>query len=223
MVSSGMLRRVAFVITYVSQERMASFIRVTRIGELGTTLAVTSNRRTLRRYISWSHHPWFGVIRESNLTLSPCWSNSLQSHEITIIFNSALHLSTCQRRVANERRAATVVTAEARLRPQLDLDQRPILGRHVTQLVKPKGTASSRGIVCCLRTFTALVMLFESWCMRLAQGLSLGPMSNLKAQKSPICLQRHTVTNCVVHSTTVNLWDLRFSRQWLWRMSSSGI
>jgi hypothetical protein len=27
----------------------ASFIRVTRIGELGTTLAVTSNRRTLRR------------------------------------------------------------------------------------------------------------------------------------------------------------------------------
>jgi hypothetical protein len=27
----------------------ASFIRVTRIGELGTTLAVSSNRRTLRR------------------------------------------------------------------------------------------------------------------------------------------------------------------------------
>jgi hypothetical protein len=44
-----MLRRVALVRTDVSEERSAFFIRVTRIGELGTTLAVTSNRRTLRR------------------------------------------------------------------------------------------------------------------------------------------------------------------------------
>jgi hypothetical protein len=43
-VSSGMLRRVALVRTDVSEELRASFIRVTRIGELGTTLAVTSNR-----------------------------------------------------------------------------------------------------------------------------------------------------------------------------------
>jgi hypothetical protein len=49
MVSSGMLRGVALVRTDVSQELSASFIRVTRIGELGTTLAVTSNRRKLRR------------------------------------------------------------------------------------------------------------------------------------------------------------------------------
>jgi hypothetical protein len=42
MVSSGMLRRVALVRTDVAEERIASFIRVTRIGELGTTLAVTS-------------------------------------------------------------------------------------------------------------------------------------------------------------------------------------
>jgi hypothetical protein len=47
MVSSGMLRRVAVVRTDVSEELSASFIRVTKIGELGTTLAVTSNRRTL--------------------------------------------------------------------------------------------------------------------------------------------------------------------------------
>jgi hypothetical protein len=47
MVSSGMLRRVAFVRTDVSEELSASFIGMTRIDELGTTLAVTSNRRTL--------------------------------------------------------------------------------------------------------------------------------------------------------------------------------
>jgi hypothetical protein len=49
MVSSGMLRRVAPVRTDVSEEPSASFIRVTRIDELGTTQAATSNRRTLRR------------------------------------------------------------------------------------------------------------------------------------------------------------------------------
>jgi hypothetical protein len=48
MVSSEMLRRVALVGTDFSEDLSAS-IRVTRIGELGTTLAVTSNRRTLRR------------------------------------------------------------------------------------------------------------------------------------------------------------------------------
>jgi hypothetical protein len=46
-VSSGMLRRVALVRTDVSEELSASFIRVTRIGELGTTLAVNSNRLSI--------------------------------------------------------------------------------------------------------------------------------------------------------------------------------
>jgi hypothetical protein len=49
MVSSGMLRRVALVRNDMSEELSTSFIRVTGISELGTTLAVTSNRRTLRR------------------------------------------------------------------------------------------------------------------------------------------------------------------------------
>jgi hypothetical protein len=52
MASSGMLRRVALVRTDVSEELSLSFIRVTRIDELGTTLAVTSNRRTLRSVLS---------------------------------------------------------------------------------------------------------------------------------------------------------------------------
>jgi hypothetical protein len=47
-----MLRRVVLVRTDVSEEPSVSFIRVTRIGELGTTLAVTSNRSTLRRNTS---------------------------------------------------------------------------------------------------------------------------------------------------------------------------
>jgi hypothetical protein len=56
--SSGMLRLVALVRTDVSEELSASFIRVTRIGELGKTLAVTSNWRTLlivQRFLS----PWW--------------------------------------------------------------------------------------------------------------------------------------------------------------------
>jgi hypothetical protein len=43
MASAGMLRRVALVRTDVSEELSTFIIRVTRFGELGTTLAVTSN------------------------------------------------------------------------------------------------------------------------------------------------------------------------------------
>jgi hypothetical protein len=59
MASSGMLSRVALVKTDVSEELSVSFIRVTRIGELGTTLAVTSQKT-----------PFFIVIavKTSNLT-----------------------------------------------------------------------------------------------------------------------------------------------------------
>jgi hypothetical protein len=51
-----MLRRVALVKTDVAEEPSFSIIRVTRIGELGTTLAVTSNRRTLRRNTKGEAH-----------------------------------------------------------------------------------------------------------------------------------------------------------------------
>jgi hypothetical protein len=44
MISSGLLRRVALVRTDISEELSASFIMVTRIGELGTT----KNKNKLR-------------------------------------------------------------------------------------------------------------------------------------------------------------------------------
>jgi hypothetical protein len=49
MPSSRMLRRVALVRTDVSEDLSTSIIRVIRIGELGTKLAVIRNLRTLQR------------------------------------------------------------------------------------------------------------------------------------------------------------------------------
>jgi hypothetical protein len=70
MSSSGMLRRVALVRTDVSEEPGASFIRVTRIGELGTTQAASSNRRTLvRRLLDAAC-----VVGVERGPLSPCES-----------------------------------------------------------------------------------------------------------------------------------------------------
>jgi hypothetical protein len=48
MSTSETLRRVDLVRTDVSDEHIASITRVTRIGDLGTTLAVISKRSTLR-------------------------------------------------------------------------------------------------------------------------------------------------------------------------------
>jgi hypothetical protein len=62
MSSSGMLRRVDLVRTYVSEESRTSIIKVTIIGEL--TLAVTSNRRTLRR-TTRRNIPEDGILQET--------------------------------------------------------------------------------------------------------------------------------------------------------------
>jgi hypothetical protein len=56
MASSGMLSRVALVKTDVLEELSASILRVGRIRELGTTLVVTSNLRTLRRLLYTAKH-----------------------------------------------------------------------------------------------------------------------------------------------------------------------
>jgi hypothetical protein len=54
-----MLRRMDLVRTDVSEELSASIIRGTRIGDLGTTLAVTSNRRRLTLFLAHRFlSPW---------------------------------------------------------------------------------------------------------------------------------------------------------------------
>jgi hypothetical protein len=65
MASSGLLRRVALVRTDVSEELSTSFIRVTRICELGTTLAVTSNRHVRRLLVTAS------VVPSSQILVNP--------------------------------------------------------------------------------------------------------------------------------------------------------
>jgi hypothetical protein len=67
-----MLRRVALSRTDVSEESGASFIRVTKIGELGTTQTATSNRRTLRRNTNGISSP--GSSETSVLTRAT-WRN----------------------------------------------------------------------------------------------------------------------------------------------------
>jgi hypothetical protein len=48
MLSSGILCHVAVIRSDVVDVFSTSIIRVTRVGKMGATLAVTSNRRTLR-------------------------------------------------------------------------------------------------------------------------------------------------------------------------------
>jgi hypothetical protein len=55
--------RVALVRRDGSEELSASFIRVTRIGELGRTLAATSNRRTLQRNTNTTWY-WYFFLQE---------------------------------------------------------------------------------------------------------------------------------------------------------------
>jgi hypothetical protein len=96
MVSSGLLRRVALVNTDVSEELRASFIRVTKISELGTTLAVTSNRRTLRRNVKVFHLVFLrSVLRllvtasvPSSPILATLMKEALSSSETSFFYKS---------------------------------------------------------------------------------------------------------------------------------------
>jgi hypothetical protein len=85
MSSSGMLCRVALVRTDVSGELSASFIRVTRIGELGTTLVVTSNRRTLRRNTSVRLLLVTGSVVPSSPILVTLMKETLRTSETSVL------------------------------------------------------------------------------------------------------------------------------------------
>jgi hypothetical protein len=80
-----MIRRVALVRTGVSEELSASFIRVTRFGELGTTLALTNNRRTLvfLRRVRWL------LVRANVVPSSPIhvtlMKEALSSSEMSVL------------------------------------------------------------------------------------------------------------------------------------------
>jgi hypothetical protein len=90
MVSSGKLRRVALVRTDVSEELSASFIGVTRIGELGTTLAVTGNRHSKEKFVNHLYCDVPGGSVTNNLTwvrigygIYSLWRLQLQQVTIT--------------------------------------------------------------------------------------------------------------------------------------------
>jgi hypothetical protein len=88
MPSSGMLRRVTLLRTDVSEELSASFIRVTRIGELGTTLAVTSNRRTLRRNTKMLHTV---TVVPSSPILVTLMKEALSSSDTSVLTRATRH------------------------------------------------------------------------------------------------------------------------------------
>jgi hypothetical protein len=80
-----MLRRVALVRTDVSEELSASFIRVTRIGELGITLAATSNRRMLRRNTSVRRLLVIASVVPSSPILVILMKEALSSSETSVL------------------------------------------------------------------------------------------------------------------------------------------
>jgi hypothetical protein len=79
-----MLRRVALVRTDFSEELSASFIGITRIGELGTTLAVTSNRCTLRRNTSICQLLVTASVVPSSVILVTLMKEAVSSSETSV-------------------------------------------------------------------------------------------------------------------------------------------
>jgi hypothetical protein len=86
MASSVMLRGVTLVRTDVSDELSAFFICVARIGEVGTTLAVTSNRRTLRAVTMLVTA---SVVPTSPILVNPM-KEALSSSETSVVTRASL-------------------------------------------------------------------------------------------------------------------------------------
>jgi hypothetical protein len=81
-----MLHRVAVVKTDVPEELKASFIRVTRIGEIRTTLSATSNRLTLRRNTKCILRQLLVTVNvSSSPTLVTLMKKALSSSETSVL------------------------------------------------------------------------------------------------------------------------------------------
>jgi hypothetical protein len=80
-----MLRRVALVTTDVSEELSTSLIRVTRSGELGTTLAVTSNLHSVRRLL------FTASVVPSSPILVTLMKEALSSSETSVLTRATRH------------------------------------------------------------------------------------------------------------------------------------
>jgi hypothetical protein len=74
---TGLWRWYIIVRTDVSEELSISIIRVKRIAQLGTTLAVTSNRRTLRRNIRYSVLVFLRSVRRLLVTANVVLSSPI--------------------------------------------------------------------------------------------------------------------------------------------------
>jgi hypothetical protein len=85
-----MLLRVALVRTNVSEELSASFIEVTRIGEIGTTLVVTSN---VRRWLVTA-----SVVPSSPILVTPM--KEAQSSSETSVLRRAISLGISSQRAS---------------------------------------------------------------------------------------------------------------------------
>jgi hypothetical protein len=84
MLNSEKLRRVALVRTEVSEERSASIFRVTRIGELQTVVAITSNLLNLLSHIISAQFSSVANVVSSSSILLTVMMESLHSSETSV-------------------------------------------------------------------------------------------------------------------------------------------
>jgi hypothetical protein len=80
-----MLRRAALLRTDVSKEPSASFIRVTRTGELGTTLAVTNNQVFLSISSQRASVASYSYVVPSSPILVTLMKEALSSSEMSVL------------------------------------------------------------------------------------------------------------------------------------------